>query len=216
MNILFIGNSYTYFNDMPAIFQQLARDNGKDVTATAVTKGGRKLIAYKDPYDPTTVKLTEALDKYYDICILQEQSVLPITDFDNFIEGLTVVTGMVKPHAHKFVLYTTWGRKSGSNVLMEHNWDTEGMTKMLADSYEKAANQFGADISPVGKNFLAASRLLPDVDLYNPDLSHPSYAGSVLSALTHYWTIFHEFPVNTVSLDLENTVIETFRKVICK
>ena len=41
MNILFIGNSYTYYNDMPAIFQALARDNGKDVNTYAVTKGAR-------------------------------------------------------------------------------------------------------------------------------------------------------------------------------
>ena len=86
MNILFIGNSYTYYNDMPAIFQQIARDNGKDVTATAVTKGGRKLIEYRDPYNATTVKLAEALKQHYDICILQEQSILPITEFDTFIE----------------------------------------------------------------------------------------------------------------------------------
>ena len=71
MNILFIGNSYTYYNDMPAIFQTLARDNGKDVTATAVTKGGRMLVAYKNPYDATTEKLVAALQQHYDICILQ-------------------------------------------------------------------------------------------------------------------------------------------------
>ena len=216
MNVLFIGNSYTYYNDMPAIFQALCRDNGKDVTATAVTKGRRKLIAYSDPYDATTVKLLEALDKHYDICVLQEQSVLPITEFDTFIEGLTLVTDMVKGHADKFILYATWGRKSGSATLVEHGWDTAGMTEMLAQSYEKAATQFGAEISHVGKNFLSAARLLPEVDLYNPDLTHPSYVGSVLSALTHYYTIFKEFPEKTGSLSLENTVIDTFRKVVCK
>lgn len=216
MNILFIGNSYTYYNDMPAILEQLARDNGKDVTVTAVTKGGRKLIAYKDPYDPTTAKLREALDKHYDICVLQEQSVLPITDFDTFAEGLTLVTDLVKDHTDKFILYATWGRKEGSKTLSEHGWDTEGMTEMLAESYKKAAALFGAEIVPVGKNFLAAARLLPETDLYNPDLTHPSYAGSVLSALTHYWAIFKEFPKNTSSLDLENTVVDTFHKVVCK
>ena len=216
MNILFIGNSYTYYNDMPAIFQQLARANGKDVNAYAVTKGGRKLIAYKDPFDATTAKLVEALNQQYDICVLQEQSVLPITGFDTFIDGLTLVTDMVKGHAGKFILYATWGRKVGSKTLLEHGWDTEGMTEMLAESYEKAADRLGAEVAPVGKNFLAASRLLPDTDLYNPDLTHPSYAGSVLSALTHYYTIFKEFPENTDSLNLETAVIDTFHKIVCK
>lgn len=216
MNILFIGNSYTYYNDMPAIFQTLAQGNGKDVTVTAVTKGGRMLVAYKNPYDATTEKLVAALQQHYDICVLQEQSLLPITGFDTFLEGLTLVSDMVKDHTDKFILYATWGRKAGHKVLLERGWDTESMTEMLAKSYDKAAAHLGAETSPVGKNFLSASRLLPDLDLYNPDLTHPSYAGSVLSALTHYYTIFKEFPKNTASLDLDNSYIDIFQKVICK
>lgn len=216
MNILFIGNSYTYYNDMPAIFQQIARDNGKDVTATAVTKGGRKLIEYRDPYNATTVKLAEALKQHYDICVLQEQSILPITEFDTFIEGLALVTDMVKDHADQFVLYATWGRKAGSQTLAEYGWNTAEMTDLLAESYEKAAAQFGMKVSHVGKRFLTAALLLPEVDLYNPDLTHPSYAGSVLSALTHYYTVFGQFPENTDSLDLESNLIDTFRNVVCK
>ena len=36
------------------------------------------------------------------------------TEFDTFIEGLALVTDMVKDHADQFVLYATWGRKTGS------------------------------------------------------------------------------------------------------
>lgn len=43
---LFIGNSYTYYNDMPKLFETLCRENGKDVTAYSVTKGGRELRRY--------------------------------------------------------------------------------------------------------------------------------------------------------------------------
>ena len=43
MNILFIGNSYTYYNDMPQMLAELAKENGNDVSVDAVTKGGRKL-----------------------------------------------------------------------------------------------------------------------------------------------------------------------------
>ena len=31
MKILFIGNSYTYYNDLPAILKALAEENGKAV-----------------------------------------------------------------------------------------------------------------------------------------------------------------------------------------
>jgi len=29
MKVLFIGNSYTYFNGMPKLFENLSRENGK-------------------------------------------------------------------------------------------------------------------------------------------------------------------------------------------
>ena len=29
--VLFIGNSHTYFNDLPGIFKKLCRDQGKEV-----------------------------------------------------------------------------------------------------------------------------------------------------------------------------------------
>ena len=42
MNILFIGNSYTYYNNMPKMLEALAKENGKKLCVNAVTKGGRK------------------------------------------------------------------------------------------------------------------------------------------------------------------------------
>lgn len=38
MQVLFIGNSYTYNSNMPKLFEALAIENGRDVTAYAVTQ----------------------------------------------------------------------------------------------------------------------------------------------------------------------------------
>lgn len=40
MNILFIGNSYTYYNDMPKMLESLARAAGFYAEVASVTKGG--------------------------------------------------------------------------------------------------------------------------------------------------------------------------------
>lgn len=45
MNILFIGNSYTYFNDMPATLEALAQAAGQDAKVFSVTKGGYTLAS---------------------------------------------------------------------------------------------------------------------------------------------------------------------------
>ena len=57
MKILFIGNSYTYFNDMPRLLEQLMRDNGIDVTVDSVTKGGRKLFENLQANDENSEKI---------------------------------------------------------------------------------------------------------------------------------------------------------------
>ena len=217
MNILFIGNSYTYYNDMPTIFQALARENGKDVTVTAVTKGARRLDAYRFTEDATTQKLVDALaQQRYDVCFLQEQSVLPAQNYDSFAEGIRIVSGLLGDRVDRVVLYATWGRKAGHKTLESNGWDTETMANLLSDSYEKAGAEFGFTVSPVGKAFLWVYTRHPEVELYDPDMTHPSYAGSCLAALTHYRTLFGEYPENPACLQLPEYQLEAFKNAICK
>lgn len=48
------------------------------------------------------------------------------------------------------------------------------------------------------------------------DLSHPSYLGSCLAALTHFFTLFGKFPDYTDTLKLPTEVISLFRLAICE
>jgi len=216
-NILFIGNSYTFYNNMPELFQKLALENSKIVSVQSVTKGGRKLISYKDGEDPITLQLNEALDgNTYDVCFIQEQSVLPASDFELFMEGVEFVVKMLENKANSLILYATWGRKEGSEKLKEFHWTSEQMTSLLSAAYQKAADKIGADISPVGIHFQFVTKNYPEIDLYNTDLSHPSYSGSCLAALTHYATVFGEFPEKTSVLSLSENEINAFRHAILK
>ena len=215
MNVLFIGNSYTFFHDMPKMFEQLAISNGKNITVHSIAQGGRKLSSYADNEDPVTITLDTLLaEQKFDICFIQEQSVLPAAEFDHFAEGLDCVINKVRGNADNIVLYATWGRKAGSSILEEHHWTTESMTHILTAAYQKAANLYGAQVSPVGNNFLYITKNHPEVDLYNKDLSHPSYLGSCLSALTHYYTVFREFPTQTDVLSLSKAELSAFQEAV--
>ena len=117
LKILFIGNSYTYYNDMPLLLEALCRENGKDVTVTSVTKGARRLMYYQNE-DPTTLQLRAALaEGSYDVCFLQEQSVLPAAEPQRFYDGVRLVEQMTRDSVGKYVFYSTWGRKKGHSVL---------------------------------------------------------------------------------------------------
>lgn len=212
MNILFVGNSYTYYNEMPALFEKLCRENGRDVTVYSVTKGGRELRAYGDSADETTAALDALVREHkFDICFLQEQSTLPLRDYDAFIAGLECVMKKVRGCTERFILYATWGRKEGSHTLKDYGWTNRSMTEQLRDAYNKAAAQLGAEVSQVGQCFYEAA---PGIELYAADLSHPSFYGSCLAALTHYRAVFRQLPGSMESLALDSEVEACFRRVL--
>jgi len=210
MQILMIGNSYTYFNQMPALLEALCRENGKDVTVTSVTKGGRRLIAYQQE-DPTTLALREALkDGRYEVCFIQEQSVAPALRPEEFLEGLRHVESMTRPFVDRYILYSTWGRKEGNSVLQDHGWTNREMARLLSLSYQKAAELLGADRSPVGEAFLWMKKHYPQTELYVEDGSHPSYEGSCLGTMVHYRTLFGTLPEKIDTLGLSPLLAEQF------
>lgn len=216
MNILFIGNSYTQRNNLEKLFEELCRENGRDVSADRVTVGGRKMIQYTDPENPVTQQLETALkEKHYDVVFLQEQSLQPLLNFDAFAAGMQHVGKMVSVSNPQIILYATWARKVGSPDLETYGWTPDGMTQMLDSAYRKVGESLGAAVSPVGISFSNAIALAPDIELYDPDRYHPSYLGSCLAALTHYATLFGSYPEHTASLSLDERTCAVFRDAVC-
>lgn len=217
MKILFIGNSYTFYNDLPKMFEALAKDNGKDVEAFSVTEGGMELLYFKEDCD-----VTRALDKLlsercYDVCYIQEESTMPMKAYDRFESGLEIVLEKLKGKAQKIILFNTWGRKEGcTETLPDYGWTNESMTKGLYQGYCKAAEKFGLGISTVGLNFFDVNANYKAIDLYDEDRAHPSYKGSCLACLTHYYTLFGEFPENTDSLCVTKEEIDIFKNTVCE
>ena len=83
--IFFVGNSFTYFNEMPVMFENLAKAGGFEVKTDKVTKGGCILRTY-------LTKGEEWGDRFYntfesedwDYVILQEQSARPAIEESEF------------------------------------------------------------------------------------------------------------------------------------
>ncbi len=212
MNILFIGNSYTYFSDLPALFANLCRANGQDVRVDSVTCGGRKLYenlnefcSDLNPHDDYAKKIAELLDEVeYDVLFLQEHSCHPLLNPQLFLAGVVGLSTVIG--AWRTVLYATWGRADGSDTLSHFGWTRESMTEGLYDAYCQAAQIAHAEVSPVGLCFAAIVDKYPEIDLYDPDKSHPSYAGSCVAALSHYKTVFGEMPSDLSALKLDSEV----------
>ena len=217
MNILFIGNSYTYFHDLPAVFAALANENGKGVTAHSVTRGGRKLNQFMNTEDDCTKELGNVLadNPPFDAVFLQEQSMLPYRDYDAFFGGAKHVAETVRTAGAKRVcFYVTWGRKAGCPDLDEVGWTHDTMTLGLSDAYTRAAGVLNAECAYVGAAFHEIVISHPEIELYDPDGSHPSYVGTCLAVMVMYKTVFGEIAEMTESLKLDAETISVFEKAM--
>ena len=180
--ILFVGNSYTFYNDMPeTLFTEEALTSGYEFEITSVTKGGYRLCQFADPENEHGKRLRETVNGvHYDFAVIQEQSFNAITNEPQFLEGVKDVMSLIS--ADKFILYATWGRNDQSEKLNELGLTREEMTEKISIAYNKAAKLYSATVAEVGKAFLEYSLLNNKDELYNKDNSHPSEIGSRIAA----------------------------------
>ena len=194
-SVLFLGNSYTYFNDMPSMFGATAHEAGYTVKVESITRGGCFLRQFEDSTDPLYEKLHGILEtNRFDTAVLQEQSVLPASNPDAFLASARALCDKLRAHGARIYLYQTWGRKEPSETLTKHGWTNQSMTEKLAKAYTAAAKALSCGRSPVGAAFSKVGEHFPQIELYNPDHSHPSVAGSYLAALCHFAALFGVSP----------------------
>lgn len=185
--ILFIGNSYTYYNDLPEmLFAPAAETIGYSINAKRITKGGWYLFDSANPADEVGALVeSELLQKKYDYVILQEQSTCSILNPKKFFDGVRKLVEKIRANGATPLLYVTWGRKDGSDTLTQNGLTNESMTYKIAAAYEAIADELGIEVAHVGLAFRDVdSDTNNGIELYFEDLSHPSYSGSYLAALT--------------------------------
>lgn len=190
-SILFIGNSYTFFNDLPtAHFAPLAAERGVEFDVTSVTLGGWRLLYYADPQDEGGKALREAIaGKHFDYVVLQDQSCASIAMYPEFLAGAAALKTLLEGQAENFVLYATWGRRNDNPDLEIFGCDSAGMAERIAEAYDKAGKILRMDVAHIGKAFLAHLAEHPDDELYASDGGHPSELGTKIAAKTLLDTI---------------------------
>lgn len=196
-SILFIGNSYTFYNDMPTVyFETIAKNCGYDITVTSITKGAYTLEQFADSSEVYGAVVANALSgaTHYDYVILQEQSVRPAINAPAFYDAVRTLAEKIQKIGAQPVLYATWGRKEGSDTLEKYSLTTESMTWKLAAAYDAIAKELDIPVVHVGLAFYDV-HTGSNISLYNADKSHPSTEGSYLAALALFCEIFQADPV---------------------
>lgn len=216
-SLLFIGNSYTYFNDMPtAILAPFAESLGYRLDVTAITKGGYHLFQFADSTNEYGARVEAALQgiKKYDFVILQEQSVLPASEnAPDFYDAVRNLTERIRATGAQPILYSTWGRKTGSSTLETYGWTNESMTWKLAAAYQAIGDELKIPVAHVGLAFRDVYTKHETIELYDADKTHPSYHGSYLAAATIIAKLFNVDPtLSTYNGSLSPSDAELLRK----
>ena len=178
LRVLFIGNSYTYVNNAPQIFAQLARAAlpGRQVQAGMVAVGGATLVSLWEHSDA----LRALRSSKWDYVVLQENSLLG----DGLRDGKFVVNSPELFH---------WGvrlfdpeiRRAGAHTVLLLTWSRRNAPDQQEDlnyAYDSVARELGAILAPVGPAWKRAREQDPGLELYAGDGSHPSPLGSYLLA----------------------------------
>jgi len=112
LEILFIGNSYTYVNSLPQIFLNLSESGGKSVLVGHSTVGGYSLELHSS-YTPTIDKI---LQNDWDFVVLQEQSQIPTINYyryNSMYPSARILDSIISDHGSETAFFMTWGRKYG-------------------------------------------------------------------------------------------------------
>jgi hypothetical protein len=168
LSVLFIGNSLTAGNSLPAMVDSLAHASGLPIRCTAITGSGTALIDHWGR--PRTRR--EVQSGLYDVVVLQQgPSSLPesrqqlrdwtrLWDID--IEGAGARTA----------LYAVWPDSSRFFAFGD-----------VSESYRLAAEDVDGLFFPVGDTWLETWARDPSAPLYGADDFHPTVTGSYVAAV---------------------------------
>jgi hypothetical protein len=178
--VLFVGNSYTHFNDLPGTVEQITDAHDMTISWDMIAPGG----SYLDQHAINPEVLTAIQSGEFDTVIFQEQSV--ITSVPDLVAQRTLPAALsldatADSAGVRVMWFQTWGRLNGFPDVGYTNYTS--MQDAISATYNDIGRQTGALVIPVGDTWRRVLSQGTDIGLFSEDGSHPSPAGSYLAAL---------------------------------
>jgi len=167
-SVLFIGNSLTYFNEMPHMTSEIAAHESRPLRVEAVTQSGASLedLWYR------TDALKHIWKEHWDYVIFQERGGGEAHNRGElFHQYVRMFADQIRRSGAKPVLFMTWS--------LQHAAENEAL-------YRNAAKRANIRLLPVGMAW---------DQRFDWDGVHPNVAGSYLIACMAYATIYDKPPL---------------------
>lgn len=180
--VLFVGNSFTFGNDLPQLVAEMgmARDPPIRLEVDMVARDGMTLERHWNEGEVARRLTAER----WDVLVLQEQSSRPLMDPDRMASATRQFAAFARKHGVKVVLFETWARADRPETQVR-----------LAAVYRNVARTAGARVAPVGTTWSDSMAVYPGTVLHADDGIHANAAGSRLAASVILDTVLRLLPL---------------------
>jgi len=179
LGVLFIGNSLTFWNDMPLALERLLES--AEVGPIHVQSVAFPNFGLQDHWVEGTARSAIALGGW-DVVVMQ-QGPSATEGRPSLLDYSQRFAGEIEGIGGRPALYMVWPESARS-------FDFDG----VSDSYRTAAELVDGLLFPAGEAWRSAWALDETVRLYGPDGFHPSVAGSLLAVLVMYQQLANRDP----------------------
>lgn len=193
--ILFVGNSYLYYNDGLHNHVRrivIAADPASEsaLQYKSATIGGAPLAHHSVQHLLEPGHL--GMKRPFEVVILQDNSTSALSDSGraSFREKVAEFNGEIMRRGGKTALYMTHAHVKPSKFA------SPDMIRKVEEMYVSVGNDVGVFVIPVGLAFEEAYRQRPDIKLHKDyDGSHPDLMGTYLAACVVYASLYATSPV---------------------
>lgn len=182
--VLFIGNSFTYYNNgLHRHYRKLTFASGlltpENSRARIQTISGGHLPEHEGGFEHVL-----GTDEW-DIVVMQGHSLGPISEktAEPFRRTARKFARIARAQGTRPVFFMTWAYT-----------DRPEMTARLDEAYSGIGHELDAMVVPVGLAFAAATAERPELELRTADRRHPSVAGTYLAACTFFAALTGQSP----------------------
>lgn len=184
LRVLFVGNSYTYYNNLIQMVSLISDSLDTKLICTKSTVGGTNLGEHwreeKGLRSKSLVK-----NGRYDIVVLQDHSLRALEAPDSLLYYGNLFCEQILKRGERTFLYNTWAREKDPSKQ-----------SLINKCYQQLATTCGASLVPVGDCWQELLHRSPLSSLYQSDGSHPSNLGTFLIALSFVKSITGKLPAS--------------------
>jgi hypothetical protein len=188
LRVLFIGNSYTYVNDLPGMLGKIAASSGvaPTITTDEVVEGSATL----EVHWTNAIAQGKIQQGQWTHVVLQGQSLEAAADSSSFFAYAQKFGDLIVDAGARPTLFVTWARAAGDLSYSPQYGSfvaSAQMQDVITVAYAKVAKKWPQSIlACAGEAFKRSIAKYPDIVLQQSDFSHPTVAGTYLAASTFY------------------------------